>query len=80
MLAENLLVTWYGNQHSARMGVLGEFSGEARAAALRAQAAAYQKLTSKHVLPAYQLVAVVAQPLPGNDGKYRRRESDDVIQ
>ena len=61
------------------MGVLGEYSGDARAAGLRAQGAAYEKLTSKHVTLAYELVAVVAQPAPGTDGKYRRRESSQII-
>ena len=32
LLGSHLLVTWYGNPHSARMGVLGEASGAARAA------------------------------------------------
>lgn len=79
MLANHLLVTWYGNPHSSRMGVLGQKTGTARADALRQQAAAYQKLTPKKVLMAYHLVAVVAQPSPGADGMYRRRESTAVI-
>jgi hypothetical protein len=79
VLTDHLLVTWYGNPHSTRMGILGELSGEALAAGLRAQGAAYEKVTSKRVLLAYHLVTVVAQPLPGADGKYRRRGSADVI-
>lgn len=78
-LDSHLLVTWYGNPHSRRMGVLGERSGRARADALRAQAAAYAPLTPKTVVPAYHLVAVIAQPAPGADAKYRRRESAAVI-
>lgn len=61
------------------MGVLGEYSGDARAAGLRAQGGAYEKLTPGHVLLGYQLVAVVAQPSPGSDARYRRRESTEVI-
>jgi hypothetical protein len=61
------------------MGVLGARSGAARASALREQARAYGPLTTKRVLPAYHLVAVVAQPHAGTDGKYRRRESAAVI-
>lgn len=79
LLANHLLVTWYGNPHSSRMGVLGQKTGAARAEALRQQAAAYQGLTKKKVLMAYHLVAVVAQPAPGSDGMYRRRESTAVI-
>jgi hypothetical protein len=79
LLQGHLLVTWYGNPHSGQMGVLGRATGDGRASELRRQAAAYAPLTPKRVLPAYHLVAVVAQPTPGRDGKWRRRESFDVI-
>jgi hypothetical protein len=61
------------------MGILGERAGHARVEGLRQQAAAYAKLTSKSILPAYHLVAVVAQCTPGADGLWRRRETEDVI-
>lgn len=80
LLETTLLVTWYGNPHSSDMGVLGRQTGVARADALRRQAAAYASLTDKRVLPAYHLVAVVAQRTPGRDVMWRRRESADVIQ
>jgi hypothetical protein len=79
LLDSTLLVTWYGNPHTGAMGVLGRQTGDARAAALRRQAEPYAALTAKCVLPAYHLVAVIAQPAPGKDGKWRRRESGDVI-
>jgi hypothetical protein len=75
VLSDHLLVTWYGNPHSKGMGVLGERKGPERANALKAQAAAYQKLTTKQVIMAYHLVAVIAQGDPGSAGKYRGRES-----
>lgn len=61
------------------MGVLGQRSGAQRARALRKQAAAYAPLTSKRVVPAYHLVAVVAQPKAGADRAWRLRESPAVI-
>jgi hypothetical protein len=79
LLADHLLVTWYGNPRSAAMGILGEQTGRERADALRAQAAAYRPLTSRTVVPAYHLVATVALCTPGADQKYRRRETADVI-
>ena len=79
LLDTNLLVTWYGNPHSSAMGVLGRQTGKARVAALQRQAGVYAGLTDKCVLPAYHLVAVIAQPAPGRDGKWRRRESGDII-
>jgi hypothetical protein len=79
ILDTHLLVTWYGNPWSERMGILGRLDGEALAAGLKKQAAAYAAVTSKSVLPAYELVAIVGQPQPGRDGRYRRRESRQVI-
>jgi hypothetical protein len=79
ILQSHVLVTYYGNPRSAAMGVLGRLGGDARAEALRQQAAAYARLSTKRVLSAYHLVAVVAQPSAGTDGMFRRRESPDVI-
>lgn len=79
LLESHLLVTWYGNPHSSQMGVLGQAEGVERASRLRRQAAAYVSLTEKQILPAYHLVAVVAQRSAGTDDKWRRRESSGVI-
>lgn len=78
-LVDQLMVTWYGNPNSNRMGILGELKGAALADGLRAQAAAYQKVTTKKVVPAYHVVAVVAQATAGRDGKYRRRETTAIL-
>jgi hypothetical protein len=79
ILDTHLLVSWYGNPWSERMGILGRLDGDALAAGLKRQAAAYAAVTSKQVMPAYELVAVVGQPQPGPDGRYRRRESREMI-
>ncbi len=79
VLDTNLLVTWYGNPWSGRMGILGRLEGSALADGLKRQAEGYAAVTQKKVMPAYELVAVVAQPLPGRDGRYRRRESRQTI-
>jgi hypothetical protein len=79
VLDGHLMITWYGNPRSARMGILGEQSGQTRADALRRQASAYAPLTTRRILMAYHLVAVVAQCTPGADGLWRRRETRDVI-
>ena len=78
-LENNLLVTWYGNPWSERMGILGRLEDKALADGLKKQAAAYAAATTKHVIPAYELVTIIGQPQPGRDGGYRRRESYDVI-
>ena len=79
VLEKSLLVTWYGNPWSERMGILGRLDGNALAEGLKRQAAAYAAGTRKQILPAYELVAIVAQGQPGRDGRYRRRESREVI-
>ena len=79
MLDDHVLVAWYGNPWTGRMGILGRLAGAALRDGLKRQAAAYAALTRKKVLPAYELVAVVAQASPGADGLYRRRESRGVM-
>lgn len=79
VLDTSLLVTWYGNPWSERMGILGRLKGDTLAVGLKCQAAAYAAVTNKPVVPAYELVAVIGQPQPGRDGRYRRRESPQVI-
>jgi len=80
VLRDAVLVTWYGNPRTGLMGILGERQGAALADGLRAQAAAYASVTTRKVLPAYQLVAVVATCTEGADKRWRRRETADVIQ
>lgn len=80
VLDSHVLLTWYGNPRSTRMGALGEQTGAARVARFRAQADAYRAVSTTPVLMAYHLVAVVAQCTAGSDGLWRRRETRDVIQ
>jgi hypothetical protein len=79
VLADHLLVTWYGNPRTPRMGVLGRYSGSELAQGLRKQADEYARLSTKKVLPAYHLVAVVAQAHAWRDGTWRRRETHATI-
>jgi hypothetical protein len=80
VLDSHVLLTWYGNPRSKLMGALGEQTGAARVARFRAQGDAYTAVSTKPVLMAYHLVAVVAQCTAGADGLWRRRETRDVIQ
>jgi hypothetical protein len=79
VLSEHFLVTWYGNPRTGRMGILGRHQGADLAARLKKQAEAYAPLTGKKVLPAYHLVATIAQPAAGKDSKWRRRETKALI-
>lgn len=80
LLDTHVMLTWYGNPRSSRMGALGEQTGAARVARFRAQADAYRAATPRPIVMAYHLVAVVAQCTAGADGMWRRRETHDVIQ
>lgn len=79
LLDDHILLTWYGNPRSTRMGALGEQSGDARVARFEAQAKSYRAASATPVLMAYHLVAVVAQCTAGADAMWRRRETKDVI-
>lgn len=80
VLENSIIVAWYGNPWTGKMGILGRLQGAALADGLKQQANAYARVTKKQVIAAYELIAVVAQGQPGSDGMYRRRESRDVIE
>ena len=74
------VVSYYGNPLSRRMGILGEIHPDSMMARLERQAAAYAKADSTtHVIPALELIAVVAQAGPGRDSMYRARMADTLI-
>ena len=49
VLEKNLLLTWYGNPWSERMGILGRLEGSALAEGLKRQAAGYAAVTKKSI-------------------------------
>ena len=74
------VVSYYGNPLSRRMGILGELKPDEMMARLEQQAAAYARADSTtHVIPALELIAVVAQAGPGRDSMYRARMADTLI-
>ena len=79
VLEDHFLISWYGNPRVGRMGVLGRHQGADLAARLKKQAGAYAPLTDKKILPAYHLVATIAQPTAGKDNKWRRRETKELM-
>jgi hypothetical protein len=78
---QNRIVAYYGNPHSKRMGVLGEYPEQEMLSMLDNTAAMWRKADpSTPVIPAIHLVAVVAQGYAGPDGKWRLREGPDTIE
>lgn len=75
------VVAYYGNPFSRRMGILGEIAPDSMLERLDRQAAAYTRADSTvHVIPALELVAIVAQADAGRDGLYRLRMPDSLIE
>jgi len=81
ILPANRIVAFYGNPHSKKMGVIGEYPEQEMLAMLDKTVAQWRAADpSIPVIPAIHLVTVVAQGAPGPDGGWRRRESPDMIE
>jgi len=80
-LPNNRLVVYYGNPYSEAMGPLGQYSDDELIAQLQAQAQAYADLDPTHpVVPAFDFVTPVVQPVPMKDGSWVYRMPDESIQ
>jgi hypothetical protein len=78
VLPEHRVVAYYGAPQSAELGALGIGSPGAAARRLARQARPYDR-PKRPVLPALELITVVAAAHPGSDGLYRTRQDDAVI-
>jgi hypothetical protein len=75
------IVAYYGNPHSKKMGVLGEYPEQEMLSKLDKTVALWKDADpSTPVIPAIHLVTVVAQGAPGPGGTYNRRESATTIE
>jgi hypothetical protein len=75
---DHRVVAYYGAPQSDELGALG--IGHPAAAALRLirQARPYDR-PRRPLLPAFELITVIANADPGQDGRYRTRQRDAVI-
>jgi hypothetical protein len=81
LLPEHMIVAYYGNPKSNRMGVLGQGPPEEMLPRLERTARGWAKAEpGRKVMPALHLIATVAQGKPGTGGKYRLRHSDQTIE
>jgi hypothetical protein len=81
LLPQNRIVAYYGNPHSKKMGVLGEYPEEQMLGMLDKTVALWKAADPKTpVIPAIHLVTVVAQGAAGADGMWRRREDPSMIE
>ncbi len=75
---QHRVVAYYGAPQDEELGALGIGSPASAARRLERQAKAYAR-PGRPVLPALELIAVIANADAGDDGMYRARQSDAVI-
>jgi hypothetical protein len=81
LLPEHLIIAYYGNPKSTRMGILGQLPPNEMLPKLERTAREWaQAEPGRKVVPALHLIATVAQGKPGGGGKYRLRHSDQHIE
>jgi hypothetical protein len=81
LLPEHLIIAYYGNPRSTRMGILGQLPPNEMLPKLERTAREWAKAEpGRKVVPALHLIATVAQGKPGSGGKYRLRHSDQLIE
>jgi hypothetical protein len=81
LLPANRIVAYYGNPLAPTLGRLGELPPDQMIARLRQTVAYYaEDDPSRPITPALELISPLAQSGPGEDGLYRARMSDDLIQ
>jgi hypothetical protein len=80
LLPRHRIVAYYGHPLSPNMGIVGEKDRASVLAGLRSVVAQYAAADQQRpVIPAFELVAVMATRTPGSDGKYRMRMSARLL-
>jgi len=80
LLPANRIVTYYGFPGNADLGILGEYDMDQALELLKEQAAAYEQADpSRPVLPAFEVIASVAQKEPQADGSYVLDAPSDLL-
>ncbi len=75
------VVSYYGHPANDQMGILGEFDKEDLLTQLRDEATAYEQADpSRPVMPAFEVIASVAQNWPADDDTYLLHTDDETIQ
>jgi hypothetical protein len=78
ILPGHRVVAYYGAPQSPELGTLGIGTPDEAAERLSRQARAYAS-PRQPILPALELITVIANADPGEDGAYRARQTDAVI-
>ena len=78
LFPDKRIVAYYGAPQDEELGALGIGTPDSAARRLKRQARGYAR-KNRPVLPALELVTVLAHAAPGEDGLYRARQPDSVI-
>jgi hypothetical protein len=78
VLPEHRVVAYYGAPQSRELGALGIGTPRGAARRLAREARRYRR-DDRAELPALELITVIANADPGDDGMYRARQEDAVI-
>jgi hypothetical protein len=74
------VVGFYGAPQSPQLGELGIGSPSSAARRLKRQVRPYRRLDHRRrLLPAFELISVIATAGPGADGLYRARQPEEVV-
>jgi hypothetical protein len=79
LLPDKRVVAYYGSPQDEELGALGIGTPDAAADKLERQAEKYRGADRRAVVPALELITVIANADPGDDGTYRSRQEDKVI-
>ena len=79
LFPKHRVIGFYGAPQDKKLGALGIGTPDQAAAKLRAQARVYASVR-RPVIPAMELLAVIASDSPGDDGLYRTRQAPLTIQ
>ena len=78
ILPRHRIVAYYGAPQDPELGVLGTAPLDVNARRLEARAREFSR-PGRPALPAFELIAALAQSAPGDDGLHRLRQTDAVI-
>jgi hypothetical protein len=78
ILPDHRVVGFYGAPQDDQLGILGVGTLTRAGRRLHAQARKY-RAGGRRVLPAFELIAVIASGAPGADGQWRYRQTDAVV-
>jgi len=78
LFPDRRVVAYYGAPQDDELGALGIGSLDSAARRLARQARPYGRKT-RPVMPALELITVIATAAPGEDGMYRARQSDRIV-